>query len=58
MTINDAQGQTLGRVGVYLPCSVFMHGQLYVAAARVGVSDRIKFQVKGGRVQGLEGSVH
>ena len=55
MTINKAQGQTLERVGVYLPCSVFSHGQLYVAASRVGASDRIKFLVQDGRVEGLEG---
>lgn len=55
MTINKAQGQTLERVGVDLPCSVFSHGQLYVAASRVGAPDRIKFLVKGGRVEGLEG---
>ena len=31
MTINKAQGQTLHRVGLYLPSPVFGHGQLYVA---------------------------
>ncbi|KAM0012161.1 putative DNA helicase [Helianthus debilis subsp. tardiflorus] len=37
MTINKAQGQTIPYVGVYLPDSVFSHGQLYVALSR-GVS--------------------
>lgn len=34
MTINKAQGQTIPNVGVYLPFSVFSHGQLYVALSQ------------------------
>ena len=45
MTINKAQGQTLKCVGVYLPQPVFSHGQLYVAASRVGLPSRIRFAV-------------
>ena len=36
MTISKSQGQSLGRVGLYLPRPVFGHGQLYVALSRSG----------------------
>ncbi|XP_074288484.1 uncharacterized protein LOC141613640 [Silene latifolia] len=35
MTINKSQGQSLAHVGLYLPRSVFTHGQLYVTISRV-----------------------
>ena len=35
MTINKSQGKTLTKVGIYLPQSLFTHGQLYVAMSRV-----------------------
>ena len=35
MTVNRTQGKPLDKVGLYLPRSVFTHGQLYVAISRV-----------------------
>uniref|UniRef100_A0A8R1IPY0 ATP-dependent DNA helicase n=1 Tax=Caenorhabditis japonica TaxID=281687 RepID=A0A8R1IPY0_CAEJA len=34
ISINKAQGQSFGRVGLYLPEDVFAHGQTYVALSR------------------------
>ncbi|XP_074277522.1 uncharacterized protein LOC141601151 [Silene latifolia] len=42
MTINKAQGQTLQRVGVYLPRSCFSHGQLYIALSRARSAKDLK----------------
>lgn len=36
MTINKSQGQSLSRVGLFIPRPVFGHGQLYVAWSRSG----------------------
>ncbi|WOG92307.1 hypothetical protein DCAR_0311570 [Daucus carota subsp. sativus] len=32
MTINKSQGQSLDKVGIFLPRPVFCHGQLYVCS--------------------------
>lgn len=45
MTINKSQGQTFQRVAVWLEHPVFAHGQLYVAASRVGHPDCIMFAI-------------
>ena len=42
MTANKAQGQTLGKVGIYLGTDFFSHGQLYVAMSRCGDPNSIK----------------
>ena len=42
MTINKAQGQSVGHVGLNLQNGVFTHGQLYVAISRVTSSQNIK----------------
>ncbi|KAL4590964.1 hypothetical protein LXL04_003911 [Taraxacum kok-saghyz] len=46
MTINKAQCQTIPNVGVYLPESVFSHGQLYVALSRGISRENTKVLVK------------
>ena len=48
MTINKAQGQTLEKVGVFLPEYVFSHGQLYVAFSRTTSFENLKIQVQLG----------
>ena len=42
MTINKAQGQTLGNYGVYLQSNSFAHGQLYTALSRASDPGRVR----------------
>ncbi|KAL6511646.1 hypothetical protein OROGR_021243 [Orobanche gracilis] len=55
MTINKAQGQTIPNVGVYLPESVFLHGQLYVALSRGVSCANAKVLVKSEKVFSRDG---
>ena len=48
MTINKAQGQTLGHVGAYLPKPTFGHGKLYVALSRCSIPAILKILIKNG----------
>ncbi|GLT28317.1 hypothetical protein SLA2020_032590 [Shorea laevis] len=50
MTINKSQGQTLKKVGIYLPQPVFTHGQLYVALSRVQERSSLKILIDNNNV--------
>ncbi|XP_035231014.1 ATP-dependent DNA helicase pif1-like [Stegodyphus dumicola] len=52
MTINKSQGQTLKKVGIYLPQPVFSHGMLYVAFSRCSSMRNVSVLVKDTKKQG------
>ncbi|KAL1290535.1 hypothetical protein AAHE18_20G137000 [Arachis hypogaea] len=55
ITINKSQGQTIPKVGIYLPKHVFSHDQLYVALSRSISQSTIKILVKEGKIDGTSG---
>lgn len=57
MTTNKSQGQTLQKVGIYLPYPLFTHGQLYVALSRVGKWDRVAVLIDKGQLKDGAGNV-
>lgn len=46
MTVHKSQGQTLRRVGLYMPKPMFAHGMLYVAMSRVGQPEDIVIAIE------------
>ncbi|EOA18939.1 hypothetical protein CARUB_v10007570mg [Capsella rubella] len=45
MTINKSQGQSLSKVVIYLPRTVFSHGQLYLAMSRLSSKSSLKILI-------------
>ena len=56
MTIENFQGQSFEEVGVFLPESVFSHGQLYVAFSRARSFHDAKVSIIEGAIQGCSGN--
>ena len=57
MSLHKAQGQTFRKCGVYLPCPVFAHGQLYVGASRTSSAAGLRFLLGKNNGHGYEETV-
>ena len=53
MTINKAQGQSLGFAGIDLCTPCFAHGQLHVACSRVGKADNLFILAHDGKTKNV-----
>jgi hypothetical protein len=53
LTINKAQGQSLKKVGIYLPEPVFTHGQLCTAFSRSGEDENTKAFIE--KIENIQG---
>ena len=58
MTINKSQGQTFEKVGIYVKCAVFVHGQLYVAFSRAKSKSDISLRIVVTSEQGTQKGVY
>jgi hypothetical protein len=52
LTSNKSQGQTVDRIGIYLPQPYFAHGQLYVSFSRVKSCENVKILILDTHNQG------
>jgi ATP-dependent DNA helicase PIF1 len=58
MTINKAQGQTVPRLGLFLPSPVFAHGQLYVGLSRATSMINVKIVTENDHKNKLKNIVY
>ena len=52
ITMHKSQGQTLDKVGIYLPIPPFVHGQFYTSVSRAKTAADVSAYIKEGPKQG------